>query len=139
KVDTTAAQLSADQVLFNLPDLYLYLAAKKAGTVVQMNTLNVRGNVVQSVASQYLAALADEAQIANAQALVTADEEVLRQATLAHDAGVGTNIDVIRARVQLQSEQQALVRAQNTFAKDKIALNRLIGLPAEQELELTDT
>jgi outer membrane protein TolC len=139
KVDTTAAQLSVDQALFNAPDFYLYLAAKKAGRVVEMNTLNVRGNVVQQVASQYLAALADQAQIANAQALATADEEVLRQATLSHDAGVGTNIDVIRARVQLQSEQQALVRAQNTFAKDKIALNRLIGLPAGQELELTDT
>jgi outer membrane protein TolC len=82
--------------------------------------------------------LADQAQIANAEALLTADQEVLRQAALAHDAGVGTNLDVLRARVQLQNEQQALVRAQNTFAKDKIALNRLIGLPADQELTLTD-
>ena len=138
KVDTTAAQVSADQVLFNAPDFYLYLAAKKAGRVVEMNTLNVRGGVVQSVATQYLAALADQAQISNAQALVAADEEVLRQATLSRDAGVGTNVDVLRAQVQLQSEQQAVVRAQNTFEKDKIALNRLIGLPAEQQLDLTD-
>jgi outer membrane protein TolC len=139
KVDTTSAQMSADQVLFNLPDLYLYAAAKKAANVVTMNTLNVRGGVVEAVGTQYLAALADEAQIANAQALLKADEEVLRQATLSHDAGVGTNLDVLRARVQLQTEQQVLVRAENTFAKDKIALNRLIGLPAEQELTLTDT
>lgn len=139
KVDTTAAQLSADQVLFNLPDFYLYAAARKAADVVNKNTMNTREGVVEAVGTQYLAALADEAQIANAQALVTADEEVLRQATLSHDAGVGINIDVLRARVQLQSEQQALVTAQNTFAKDKIALNRLLGLPAEQELTLTDT
>jgi outer membrane protein TolC len=139
KVDTTSAQLSADQVLFNLTDLYLYAAAKKADHVVALNTLNTRGAVVQTVGTQYLATLADEAQIANAQSLVTADEEVLRQATLSHDAGVGINLDVLRARVQLQTEQQTLVRAENTFAKDKIALNRLIGLPAEQELTLTDT
>ena len=138
KVDTTSAQLSANQVLFNLPDFYLYQAAKKAGDVVAMNLLNVRGGVVDAIGTQYLAALADQAQIANAQSLVTADEEVLRQATLAHDAGVGINLDVLRARVQLQSEQQALVRAQSTFAKDKIAINRLLGLPAEQELNLTD-
>jgi outer membrane protein TolC len=138
KVDTTDAQLSADQVLFNLPDFYLYAAAKKAANVVRMNTLNTRGALVLAVGTQYLEALSDEAQITNAQALETADEEVLRQATLAHDAGVGINLDVLRARVQLQSEQQALVTAQNTFAKDKIALNRLIGLPAEQELTLTD-
>ncbi len=138
KVDTTSAQFEADQVLFNLPDFYLYKAAQKAGDVVAMNTLNVRGGVVDAVGVQYLAALADEAQIANTQALVTVAQEVLRQATLAHDAGVGPNLDVLRAHVQLQSEQQALLRAQNTFAKDKIALNRLIGLPAEQELTLTD-
>jgi outer membrane protein TolC len=138
KVDTTSAQLSADQVLFNLPDFYLYAAAKKAQRVVTMNVLNTRGAAVLAVGTQYLATLADEAQIANAQALLTADEEVLRQATLSHEAGVGVNIDVLRARVQLQTEQQALVRAQNTFAKDKIALNRLIGLPADQELTLTD-
>ena len=139
KVDTTSAQLSANQVLFNLPDFYLYAAAKKAANVVKMNTLNERGGAVLAIGTQYLAALADEAQIANAQALLTADQEVLRQATESHDAGVGTNLDVLRARVQLQTEQQALVRAENTFAKDKIALNRLIGLPADQELTLTDT
>lgn len=139
KVDTTDAQLSANQVLFNLPDLYLYAAAKRAASVVAFNTLNTRGAVVQAVGTQYLAALADAAQIADAQALVIADQEVLRQATLEHDAGVGTNLDVLRAQVQLQTEQQTLVTAQNTFAKDKIALNRLIGLPAEQELTLTDS
>ena len=52
---------------------------------------------------------------------------------------MGTNLDVLRARVQLQTQQQVLINAENTFAKDKIALNRLIGLPAEQELTLTDT
>jgi outer membrane protein TolC len=139
KVNTTSAQFSADQVLFNLTDFYLYAAAKKAANVVRMDVLNVRGGVVQAVGTQYLAALADQAQIANAQALLTADQEVLRQATLSHDAGVGTNLDVLRAQVQLQNEQQALVSAQNKFAKDKIALDRLIGLPADQELTLTDT
>ena len=138
KVDTTDAQFSADQVLFNLPDFFLYAAARKATTVSEMNMLNVRGGVVEAVGIQYLAALADEAQIANAQALVVADQEVLRQATESHDAGVGINLDVLRARVTLQTEQQALVKAENTFAKDKIALNRLMGLPAGQELTLTD-
>jgi outer membrane protein TolC len=138
KVNTTDAQLSLDQALFNLPDFYLYAAARKGTQVAALNTLNARGGVVQAVGTQYLAALADEAQISNAQALEQADEEVLRQATLSHDAGVGTNLDVLRAQVEMQTEQQAVVNAENTFAKDKIALNRLIGLPADQELTLTD-
>ena len=52
---------------------------------------------------------------------------------------MGTNLDVLRARVQLQTQQQALIKAENAFAKDKIALNRLMGIPADQELTLTDT
>jgi outer membrane protein TolC len=139
KVDTTGAEFSAHQVLFDLTDYYLYEAAKSAGEVVEMNRLNARGGVVDAVGTEYLMALADEAQITNAEARVSSDEEVLRQATLARDAGVGVNLDVLRARVRLQVDQQALVQAENSFAEAKIALNRLIGLPAEQELTLTDT
>jgi outer membrane protein TolC len=139
KVNTTEAQISADQQLFNLPAYYLYRAAQKASTVANLSTLNLRGGVTLGVGTQYLLALADAAQIENAQALERSDEVVLQQATDSHDAGVGTHLDVLRARVQLQTQQQAVISAENTFAKDKIALNRMIGLPADQEITLTDT
>jgi outer membrane protein TolC len=139
KVNTTEVQISADQQLFNLPAYYLYRAAQKAGTVANLSTLNLRGGVTLGVGTQYLLALADEAQIENARSLEKADEVVLQQATDSHDAGVGTHLDVLRAHVQLQVQQQTLINAENTFAKDKIALNRLIGLPADQEITLTDT
>jgi len=138
KVDTTGAQLNLDQQLFNVPAYYLYRAAQKADTVASMTTRNAEGTVVLQVGTQYLLALADASQIENAQALEKADELVLHQAVASHDAGVGTNLDVLRARVQLQTQQQTVINSENTFAKDKIALNRLIGLPAEQELTLTD-
>jgi len=139
KVDTTSAQLSLNQQLFNVPAYYMYRAAQKADEVASWSMLNERGAVALNVGSQYLLAVADAAQIENARSLLKADEVVLRQAQASHDAGVGTNLDVLRARVQLQTQQQALINSENVFAKDKIALNRLIGLPAEQELTLTDT
>jgi outer membrane protein TolC len=138
KVDSTGAQLNLDQQLFNVPAYYLYRSAQKAETAAAMTTRNSEGVVVLKVGTQYLLALADASEIENAQALERADELVLHQATASHDAGVGTNLDVLRARVQLQTQQQTVINAENTFAKDKIALNRLIGLPAEQELALTD-
>ncbi len=139
KVDTTSLELTMNQALFNVPAYYLFLAAKKAEKGAELTTLNVRGGVVLQVGTYYLKALADAAQIENASALVKSDTEVLRQATDSHDAGVGTNLDVLRARVQLQTQQQVLIQTENTFAKDKIALNRVIGLPADQEITLTDT
>ncbi len=138
KVQTAAAQLNVSQQLFNVPAYYLYRAAQKATGAASLATLNVRGGITLQVATSYLRGLADEAQIADAQSLLEADQVVLDQATASHDAGVGTNLDVLRARVQLQQQQQTLIRAGNTFGKDKIALNRLIGLSAGQELTLTD-
>jgi len=139
KVDVTSAQLNLEQQLFNVPAYYLYRAAQRAQDVASLTTLNERGTVALSVGTQYLRALADAAQIDNARALLQADQVAFEQARAQHLAGVGTNLDELRARVQLQTQQQALINAENTFAKDKITLNRLIGLPADQELTLTDT
>ena len=139
KVDTTSLELTINQALFNVPAYYLFRAAQKAEKGAELTTLNVRGGVVLQVGTYYLKALADAAQIENARSLAKADAEVLRQATASHDAGVGTNLDVLRARVQLQNQQQVIIQSESTFAKDKIALNRVIGLPADQEIILSDT
>ena len=139
KVNTTSAQVNVGQALFNLPAYEFYRAAQKAELVAQLNTKLGRGNVALSVGTKYLQCIADASQIANAIALEKSDDVALRQATLSHDAGVGINLDVLRARVQLQTQQQVRISAEVTLAKDRIALARLIGLPADQELTLTDT
>lgn len=139
KVNTTTAQVNLNQALFNLPAYEFYRAARKSEEVAQLTTKLGRGNLALSVGTNYLQCIADASQIANAQALEKSDEVALNQATLSHDAGVGTNLDVLRAKVQLQTQQQVTISAINTLAKDKIALLRLIGLPADQEIELTDT
>jgi outer membrane protein TolC len=139
KVNTASAQISMNQQLFNLPAYYLYRSAQKAASVANYTTLNVQGGVTLAVGTQYLLALADAAQIENARALEQADQVAFDQAKAQHDTGVGTNLDVLRAQVQLQTQQQAVINNENAFAKDKIALNRLIGLPADQEITLTDT
>ncbi|MEG9438862.1 TolC family protein [Edaphobacter sp. HDX4] len=139
KVNVTSAQVNLSQQVFNVPAYFLYRAAQRADDAASWTTLNERGTVALNVGTQYLRAVADSAEIENARALLKADEVALNQAQASHDAGVGTHLDVLRARVQLQTQQQTLINDENTFAKDKIALNRLMGTPADQELTLTDT
>jgi outer membrane protein TolC len=139
KVNTTSAQLQLTQQFFNVPAYFLYRAAKKAGSAANFNTLNVRGGVVLAVGGFYLRALADEAQLKNAQALVIQDQVVYDHAKAQRDAGVGINLDVLRAQVQLQNEQQTVIKDEAAVAKDKISLNRQMGQPAGQQLELTDS
>ncbi len=138
KVNTTAAQLNVNQQLFNVPAYFLYRAAKVAVSSSNLTTLNSRGNVALSVGTTYLQVIADAAQIANERSLVKVDEVALQQARDLQAAGVGTHLDTLRAQVQLQSEQQVLVNAENQYAKDKIALNRRMGIAADQEVTLTD-
>jgi outer membrane protein TolC len=139
KVDVSAAQLNLQQAVFNVPAFFLYEAARRAEDVTNWQTLNTRGSVVIQVGGLYLRALADHAQVLNAQGLVKQDELVYEHAKASRDAGVGINLDVLRAQTDLLNERQALVQAQNAEAKDKIQLNRVMNMPAGQELDLVDT
>jgi outer membrane protein TolC len=139
KVNTTSAQLTLSQPVFNAPAFFLYRASKHAGEATTQNTLNVRGGVVLAIGGLYLQTLADESQLRNAQALVQQDQVVYDHAKAERDAGVGISLDVLRAQVELQQEQQTVIRDENAVAKDKIALNRYMGQPAGQQIELVDT
>ena len=100
--------------------------------------MTARGEVVQQVATAYLHAIADASEVDNATALEKADEVSLQQAHDAHVAGTLANLDELRARVQLQSQQQTLIAAQNAEEKDLILLKREIGIDPGQKIVLTD-
>ncbi|MGA8783299.1 MAG: TolC family protein, partial [Terracidiphilus sp.] len=97
-----------------------------------------RGEVVQQVATAYLRAIADASEVENAQALLAQDQVQEEHEHEAHVAGTAANLDELRAKVQLQTQQQALLAAQNQQAKDLILLKREIGVDPAQEITLTD-
>ena len=139
KVNTTDAEVTLSQALFNVPAYFLYRAAQKASEAANWQTLSARGGAVQQTGMLYLQVLADQAQVSNAQALVNQDQVVYDHAKDELDEGVGIRLDVLRAQVQLQSEQQTLISAENAVAKDKVRLNRSMGQPAGQAIDLVDT
>ena len=138
KVNTTSAQVSLSQQLFNATTILLYRATGKAVDAAQWATLSARGGVVQQVGGLYLRILADGTMVENAAALVKQDELVYQHATASQEAGVGIHLDVLRAKVELQNGQQRLIQAENARAKDTFALNREMGQPAGQALTLVD-
>jgi outer membrane protein TolC len=139
KVNSTDAMVNYSQSLFNLPNIERYQAARENAVAAYYSKQSSRGLVVLTVGNAYLQALALGAQVDNARALLEADKVLLDQAVAEHQAGTVANLDELRARVQFQTQQQALITAEVNFRKAKIGLNREIGLPAEQETSLTDT
>ena len=138
KVNVTDALVNYSQTLFSLSNIDLYRASKESVVAAFYNKQSSRGLVVLTVGNAYLQALALGAQVDNAKALLQADQVLLNQAVAEHQAGTAANLDELRARVQFQTQQQAVITAEVNFKKTKIALNREIGLPPQQEIQLTD-
>ena len=136
--DLTDGQIRYGQMLFSGPVIAAWKGAKAAENAAHFAKTSARGEVVQQVASAYLHAIAAASEVDNAQALEAADKVLLEQAHAAHQAGVASNLDELRARVQLQAQQQALIAAQNAVEKDLILLKREIGIDPGQRIALTD-
>ncbi len=125
--------------LVNLSSLENYLAQRHNFKAAQLSAQDARDLVVLTVGNAYLTVIADGALVQSAQAQVDTSKVSLDQAAGNHQAGTAPLLDELRARVDYQTQQQTLIAAQNAFQKDKIALARAIGLPLEQQFELTDT
>jgi outer membrane protein TolC len=99
---------------------------------------NTRELVVLAVGLNYLDALRQEARVQAAQAQVNTAEALYKQASDMKSAGVVAGLDVLRAQVEMQAQQQRLVVAQSDFEKQKLAFGRVIGLAPAQQFNLTD-
>ena len=138
-VNVVTAQASLQQSLFNWSAVEAYRAERERSVVTYYSRQSALGQVLQNVADTYLQTLADASMADDAKALLDADTLLVRQTRDALAAGTATHLDLLRAQVAEQQQRQALIAAQNNFAKDKIALNRQIGLPGDQPIQLTDS
>ncbi len=139
KVNTAQAQISANQILFNLTDLELYRGTKNEVALIDLNELSDEGDVILAVGQGYLQVLADQSNLLNAQAQERSAEALFNQDAAKLKAGVGIGLDALRGQVEYQQRQQDTIAAQSRLAKDIIQLDRIMGLPAGQQLSLTDT
>jgi outer membrane protein TolC len=132
-------QASLSQTLFNLPALQSYLQAKHNFKSAKYSAEDARDMVVLTVGNAYLLCVADAARVEAVKAELATSKVSLDQAVAAHDAGTSPKLDVLRAQVDYQNEQQSLISTENQLAKDKLALARTIGLPLDQKFALTDS
>ena len=136
--DLTQGQIHFSQILFSGPVIESWKVAGAAERAAYFNKMSARGEVVQQVAIAYLRAIADQSQVDNAKALVAQAQTLLDHVHAAHEAGTAANLEELRARVQLESQQQALIAAQDQQAKNLILLKREIGIDPGQEIALID-
>jgi outer membrane protein TolC len=137
--DLTQGQLNFSETLFSGPVFDAYKASGAAVRSAYFAKMTARGEVVQQVATAYLRSIADASEVENAQALVAQSQLFFDHEHEAHVAGTVANLDELRAHVQLQSQQQALIDAQNQLEKELILLKRETGIDPGQKIALTDS
>ena len=124
--------------LVDVKSLRAYLASKHDFKAAQLSAQDARDMVILTVGNAYLLVVADETRVASVDAQVKTAKVSLDQAVANHQAGTAPLLDELRARVDYQSLQQQLIVAQNALDKDRLALQRTIGMPLAQKINLVD-
>jgi outer membrane protein TolC len=129
-------------VTATLLDLNARRNLKSARANEEAAVLSIQGArdlVVQAVANAYLLVIADASRVEAVKAQVDTDQALYKKAQDQRAAGVVPGIDVLRAQVQLKTEQQVLLATQVQLDTDKLALGRIIGLAPAQVFHLADS
>ncbi len=111
-------------------------ASTETTNTAVLNYRNARELVVIAVGVAYVQSLSAQARVIAIQAELETAQTLYNLAIDQKKAGVAPSIDVLRAQVEFQSDQQRLVAARNELDKQKLQLARTIGMPTGQEFTL---
>jgi outer membrane protein TolC len=132
------ARATVSQSIFNFRNIEQERAASERLKSAKYSYKDARELVVLAVGNAYLLAIAGAARIETAGAQVSNAQALYNKAADQQKAGLTPAIDALRSQVELQTRQQQLIAARNDFAKQKLSLARIIGLPSGQEFVLTE-
>jgi outer membrane protein TolC len=126
------------QSLFDLHLLQRERGAAANENAARYSYKDARDIVVLATGNAYLQCISAAARVDSSQAQVQTAQALYDKAVDQQNAGVSPAIDTLRAHVELQTRQQQLIVARNDYAKQKLALARVIGLPPGQMFTLTE-
>jgi outer membrane protein TolC len=133
------AHANLSETLLDFNAINRVRAASENEKAAKFTVQDARELVVLVVGNEYLLTLASAARLDTAKAQLTTAQTIFNQTSDLKKAGVAAGIDVLRAQVQVQTQQQRVLAAQNQYERQKMVLARTIGLPAAQQFQLTDT
>ncbi len=126
------------QSVFDLVAINNYRAASDVAAASRYSAQDARELVVLAVGGAYLQALAAKARVDSEEAQLQTANSAYDQSSQQLGQGLIAKVDADRSQVQALTHQQRLLSLKNDLAKQKINLARMIGLPANDQYELSD-
>ncbi len=131
-------QGSLSQSIYDPVQRRNWKASKDSERASVLSAKDSRELVVLAVGGTYLQTVTAAARVESQRAQVNNAQAVYNQAVTRKAAGTNSKIDVMRSLVELQTQQQRLSSLESDLRKQKIALARVIGLPQDRELILSE-
>ncbi len=132
------ARLYVSQPIVDLNALYASRASAASLRAAELTADDTRELVSLAVRDLYLRSVAAESRLSAAGVQSATARALLTQATDLKNAGIVAGIDVVRAQVQVRTQEQRAIAAENDFEKQKLQLARAIGWPLGAPFVLTD-
>ncbi len=136
--DFYEGRVTLNQNLFSLSLIQRWRAARTNIEVAGLDSETQKMDTMALVALAYLEALRVQKSVKARLADVKLNNQLLRLAMERKSVGMATQLDVTRAKVQLENEKQRLLVARNDYGSAKLNLSRGIGLSFDMKLILTD-
>jgi outer membrane protein TolC len=126
------------QSLFDLTAINNYRAASEIAKANRYSADDARELITLAVGGAYLQTIAAKARVASEEAQLQSANAVYDQSKQQFGQGLIAKVDADRNQVQALTHQQRLLSLKNDLAKQKINLARMIGLPANDQYDLTN-
>jgi outer membrane protein TolC len=126
------------QTLGDMTALNNYRTSQQVQRANEFAARDARDLVVLAVGGSYLQVIAAQGRVDSAKAQLETAKALYQQTLERRQAGLLAQIDVNRALVQSETQEQRLDTLSNDLAKQKINLARLTGLPPVDTFEVTD-
>jgi outer membrane protein TolC len=133
------ARAYLSQEIFNWSDIKNWKSSSESERASQDSYRSDRDLVILTTGNAYLIVISDNANLDSIRAQVKTAQTLYDNDIDLNKHGVIASIDLLRAQVELKTQQQRLIAAENQLNIDKLTLARAIGLPKGQEFKLTDT
>jgi outer membrane protein len=132
------ARVTSSQKVLDMGAIRRFQSSKVSVRAEQSSRNATVDQAAAAIAKSYVAALRAGAELEAIEANVALAQALLVQAERQERGGIGTGVEVTRAKVQLANEQQRKIAASNEFTRTKLELLRAMGRSLDLDIELTD-
>jgi hypothetical protein len=132
------AHLAVSEDLLDPTALHNLRSARASEQAASLSSKDARELVVYATAGTYLQLLAAMAEVDSERLQVEYAQASYKQAAAQNEAGTKSTVDTNKILIQLQTERQRLVSRQTDYEKQKMQLERIIGLPLGTTLTIDE-